>query len=340
MAAVEDIGIDLGTANVLVYMRGKGVMLNEPAVVAIDRESRNVLAIGTEAKRMMGRTPSNILTMRPLRDGMVADFELTSTMLRYFVIKVIGKRMFSRPRAILTVPTGVNEMEKRSIINNMLEAGTRRTLMMDKPIAAAIGAGMNIAEAYGAMIVDIGGGMTDIAVISMGRVAVSDSVKLGGDQFDDAIVRYVRRKHNLLIGEQTAEELKCRLGSAVRRDEQLYMEITGRNLISGLPKIMRIGSSEIFEAIDEPLQAFIEAVHAVLERTPAELAADVFDNGIVLSGGGARLSGLSEAVNLALKVKCTVADTPQECAVTGCGLALENLGEMGKYLDTGRRRQA
>ena len=321
MASAADIGIDLGTSNVLIYARGKGIVLNEPAVVALERDTRSIRAIGTEAHRMIGRTPSSIAALRPLREGMVSDFELTSSMLHYFVTQVIGKRMFARPRAVLSLPSGVNEMEKRSISAIMFEAGARRTQLLDRPVAAAIGAGM-----------------TDIAVLSLGRVIVSDAAKLGGDHFDDAIIRYLRRKHNLLIGERTAEELKINIGSAMPRAEQMYLDVTGRNLISGLPKLMRITSDEIYEAIDDPLTALIEAIHAVLEHTPAELAADVFDNGIVLSGGGARLSGLADAISTALKVDCRVADNPQECVATGCGLTLENLAEFGRYLNDGRRR--
>lgn len=338
MASAADIGIDLGTSNVLIYARGKGIVLNEPAVVALERDTRSIRAIGTEAHRMIGRTHSSIAALRPLREGMVSDFELTSSMLHYFVTQVIGKRMFARPRAVLSLPSGVNEMEKRSISAIMFEAGARRTQLLDRPVAAAIGAGINITDAYGSMIVDIGAGMTDIAVLSLGRVIVSDAAKLGGDHFDDAIIRYLRRKHNLLIGERTAEELKINIGSAMPRAEQMYLDVTGRNLISGLPKLMRITSDEIYEAIDDPLTALIEAIHAVLEHTPAELAADVFDNGIVLSGGGARLSGLADAISTALKVDCRVADNPQECVATGCGLTLENLAEFGRYLNDGRRR--
>ena len=335
--AAEDIGIDLGTSNVLIYERGKGITCNEPAVVALERESRSIRAIGEEAHKMIGRTPANIVAMRPLRDGMVADFELTSSMLHYIVVQTIGKHMFSRPRAVLSLPSGINEMEKRSITAIMFEAGVRRTQLLDRPVAAAIGAGLNINDAYGSMIVDIGAGMTDVAVLSLGRMAVSRAHKLGGDHFDEAIIRYLRRKHNLLIGERTAEELKINIGSAMPRSEQLYTEVTGRNLISGLPKLMRITSDEIHEAIDEPLTALIEAIHGALEETPAELAADVFDSGIVLSGGGAQLPGLSEAISTALNVSCRVADHPQTCVAVGCGQTLENMSEFGRYLNDGRK---
>ena len=338
MAAYSDIGIDLGTSNVLVYMKGKGIVLSEPAVVAIDRDSRQVLAIGEEARRMLGRTPSTILAIRPLREGVISDFELTSEMLRYFVTKVIGRRYFSRPMAVVSLPSGVNEVEKRSIISTMFDAGMRRTQLLDRPLAAAIGAGLDLGEAYGSMIVDVSGGVTDIAVLSMGQVVVSDLSKTGGDRFDDAIIRYLRRKHNLLIGERTAEELKITIGSAVPRTEQLYMEVTGRNLLTGLPKTIRVNSDEITEALDEPLQAFIESIHAVLERTPAELAADIFEAGILFTGGGSELMGLCEAVSTALKVTCAAADDPQNCVVMGCGRMLEDPRSLRHLLDNGRRR--
>lgn len=338
MATVLDIGIDLGTASVVIYGKGKGIVLDEPAVIAFDRDTRNVLAVGEEARRMMGRTPSNVVAMRPLGDGMIADFELTSAMLRYFVTKVIGKRLLGGPRVIISVPAGVNEVERHSIMASLFEAGARRTQLMERPIAAAIGAGLPIGEAYGEMICDIGGGVTDIAVMSLGRVIVRDTVKTGGDLFDDAIIRYIRRKHNLLIGELTAEDLKINIGSAIPRNEQFYMEVTGRNLISGLPKVMRITSDEITEALDEPLQSLLESIHAVLEHTPAELVADIFESGIMLSGGGALLSGLCEAVSLALKVDCRLADDAQECVARGCGLTLENWSEYGQFLGDRRKR--
>ncbi len=338
MATVLDIGVDLGTASVVIYGKGKGVVLNEPAVIAFDRETRNVLAVGEEARRMMGRTPGNIVAMRPLGDGMIADFELASAMLRYFVTKVVGKRILGGPRVLISMPAGVNEVERHSIMTSLFEAGARRTQLMERPIAAAIGAGLPIGEAYGQMVCDIGGGVTDIAVMAQGRIIVRDSVKIGGDLFDDAIIRYIRRKHNLLIGELTAEDLKINVGSAVPRSEQFYMEVTGRNLISGLPKVMRITSDEITEALDEPIQSLLEAIHAVLEHTPAELVADIFESGIVLSGGGAQLAGLCEAVALALKVDCHLAEDAQECVARGCGLTLENLSEYGQFLGDRKKR--
>lgn len=337
MAQVNDIGIDLGTSNVLIYMKGKGIVLREPAVVAIERESKKILAVGSDAYRMIGRTPSNVLAVRPLRQGTVADFELTSTMLRYFVGNVIGRRMFSRPRAVISVPSGVNEVEKRSIISIMFDAGMRRTQLLDRPIAAALGVGIQFQEAYGTMIVDMGAGATDIAVLSMGEVVVSSCVPIGGDYFDDAIIRYLRKKHNLLIGERTAEEIKITAGSAIPSVNKAPMDVTGRNLISGMPKTMTIAPEDVYEALKEPVSELIEAIQAVIERTPPQLASDIFEDGIVFSGGAAALSGLSEAVYAALKIPCGVADDPQTSVVMGCGLALEDLAGMKHLLSDGRR---
>ena len=339
MASISDIGIDLGTSQILIYMKGKGIILREPTVVAIDRDTRNVLAYGDEARRMLGRTPSSILAIRPLRDGTITDFELVSFMLKSFVTKAIGKHLFARPHAVLALPTSVNEMEKRSLISTMFNAGMHRTQLLNRSLAAALGAGLPMDEAYGAMVVDISAGVTDIAVLSFGKLVVSDCAKIGGDRFDDAIIRHLRRKHNLLIGERTAEELKINIGSAIPRAEQLFMEVTGRNLITGLPKTMRITSDDITEAIDEPLQQLIESIHGVLEHTPAELAADIFEYGILLSGGGAELFGLCEAISDALKVPCAVAEDPQTNVVMGCGRALENMRDLGHFLDDGRRRR-
>lgn len=337
MAQVNDIGVDLGTSNVLIYMKGKGIVLREPAVVAIERESKKVLAVGSDAYRMIGRTPSNVMAVRPLRQGTVADFELTSTMLRYFVGNVVGRRMFSRPRAVISVPSGVNEVEKRSIISIMFDAGMRRTQLLDRPIAAALGVGVQFQEAYGSMIIDMGAGVTDIAVLSMGEVVVASCVPIGGDYFDDAIIRYLRKKHNLLIGERTAEEIKINIGCAVPQANEITMDITGRNLISGLPKTQSITTGEIFEALKDPVSELIEAIQAVIERTPPQLASDIFEDGIVFTGGASALTGLSEAVYTALKVPCGVADDPQTSVVMGCGRALEDLNGMKHLLGDGRR---
>ena len=343
MATVQEIGVDLGTASVVIYGKGKEVVLCEPAVIAFDRDSRNVLAVGQPARDMMGRTPSNIAAIRPLQNGMIADMDMACTMLRYFVQQAAGKRRIGGPKILISVPTGVNEMERHRITTSLFETGARRTQLIERPIAAALGAGLPIMEEpYGQMIVEVGGGTTDIAVISQGQIIASnrDSAnRIGGDAFDDAIVRYIRRKHNLLIGELTAEDLKISIGSALPRGEQFYMEITGRNLISGLPKVMRITSDEITEALDDPLHDLLEAIQAVLEKTPAELLADIFETGITLTGGGAQMSGLSDAVSMALKVDCQVADNPQECVARGCGLTLENWSEYSQFLSDRRRRR-
>lgn len=338
MASYNDIAIDLGTSQVFIYMKGKGIVLREPAVVAVDRGNHNILAIGEEAQKMIGRTPGSILAVRPLRDGSINDFELTSTMLRYFVSKVVGKRLFSRPKAIIAAPTGVNAMEKRSIVSAMFDAGMRRTQMVEKPVAAAIGAGLEIDQPYGIMIIDISAGISDIAVLSMGKIILGDISKVGGDQFDDALIRLLRKKHNLLIGERTAEELKITIGSVLPRNEQLSMDVTGRNLLTGLPKTMRVTSDELTEAFDEPLQALIESIHGILEHTPAELAADIFEYGIVLTGGGAALTGLPEAISSALQIPCVIADDPQTCVVLGAGQILEDPQTLREYLDIGRRK--
>ena len=333
MAQVNDIGVDLGTSNVLIYMKGKGIMLREPAVVAVERDSRKILAVGSDAYRMIGRTPGNVVAVRPLRQGTVADFELTSTMLRYFVSNVVGRRLFARPRAVVSVPSGVNDVEKHSIISIMFDAGMRRTQLLDRPIAAALGVGIQFEEAYGSMIVDMGAGVTDIAVLSMGEVVVSSCVPIGGDYFDDAIIRYLRKKHNLLIGERTAEEIKINIGCAVPQVSDISMDVTGRNLISGLPKTQSVTTGEIYEALKDAVGELIEAIQAVIEHTPPQLASDIFDDGIVFSGGAAALKGLTEAVSATLRIPCSLADDPQTSVVMGCGRALEDLSGMKHLLE-------
>jgi rod shape-determining protein MreB len=328
MFGYQDIGIDLGTATVLVYIKGKGIVLREPSVVAIDRNNGRILDVGDEARKMLGRTPGNIVAIRPLREGVISDYDVTERMLRYFLRKVVGKRMFFKPRVVVCVPSGVTEVEKRSVIDATIDAGARYTQLIEEPIAAAIGAGLDISRPYGSMVVDIGGGTTDIAVISLGSAVVSDSIKIAGDKFDDAIIRYMRRKHNLLIGERTAEELKINIGGAYPRKEVLYMEVTGRNLVSGLPKTTRVSSEEMIEALEEPVITIIETVHSVLERTPPELAADIYDRGIVMTGGGALLFGLDRLIQENIKVPCFVADDAISCVAIGTGKALENIDAM------------
>ena len=323
MSVARDIGIDLGTASILVYVKGKGVVLREPSVVAIDKNTGKLLKVGTEAQNMLGRTPGNIVAIRPLREGVISDYDMTERMLREFIRKVTSFRLF-KPRVVICVPSGVTEVEKRSVEEAAVEAGARYTRLIEEPIAAAIGAGLDISRPYGTMVVDIGGGTTDIAVISLGGSVISDSLKTAGDHFDEAIIRYMRKKHNLLIGERTAEDLKINIGSAYPRKEVLHMEVTGRNLISGLPKTVTVGSDEMVEALEENVHAILEAVHAMLELTPPELAADIYDQGIIMTGGGAMLYGLDIRIQQYTRVPCYLADDAISCVAIGTGRALED----------------
>lgn len=332
MLGREDIGIDLGTTTVLVYVKGRGVVLREPAMVAVDRNTRNIIAVGDDAKRAQGRTPSHVVTVRPLKEGSISDFNITERMLRYFIHKVCGRRMLFRPRAVVCVPSGVPEMEKRSVIDAMLDAGARRTQMLDSAVAGALGAGLEVSDTYGSMIIDIGGGITDISIVSLERAAVRRSIKLAGDHFDDAIIRYLRRKHNLMIGERTAEELKLTIGAAVRRTEKLYMDVTGRNLVTGLPKTIRVHSDELHEAMEELVQALVEEVHSVLEMAPPELAADIVDHGITMIGSGSQLFGLAEALTRSLNVTCRLGEDPQACVANGIGRVMESDDEFSRAL--------
>jgi len=321
----QDIGIDLGTASVLVYIKGKGIVLNEPSVVAIDRNNNKILAVGEEARLMLGRTPGHIVAVRPLRDGVISDYNVTEKMLRYFIDKAIGRKKIFKPRMVVCVPSGVTEVEKRAVIDAANQAGARTTKLIEEPIAAAIGAGLDISKASGNMIIDIGGGTSDIAVISLGGIVVSSSIKVAGDKFDEAIVRYMRKKHNVMVGERTAEELKIKVGTAYPRDEEVTIEVRGRNLISGLPKTMEVTSQEMLEALTEPVAAIADAVHSVLERTPPELAADVSDRGIVMTGGGSLLYGLDKLIAKRTGIPVYIAEDPVSCVAMGTGKALENI---------------
>ena len=332
MAQANDIAIDLGTSNVVIFMKGHGIVFREPSVVAVDRETQNIIAFGLEAYRMIGRTPANVNVIRPLAQGEMIDFDLTSAMLRFFVSSVIGKRLISRPRAVMAVPTGVKDMEKKALISSMFDAGVRRTQMLDKNIAAALGAQLNFLGSYGSLIVDMSAGCTDLAVLYNSSVSVISSVHVGGDHFDDAIIRYLRKKYNMLIGERTAEQIKITLGGAIRRDPQVVMDITGRNLISGLPKTMSIESDEIYEALLDQVNDLIEAVQVVVERTPPQLASDVFDSGVTLTGGASLLYGLSEAIGNALNIPCRVAPDARDCVVLGCARVLTDPAGMRHLL--------
>ncbi|KPU27389.1 rod-share determining protein MreBH [Caloranaerobacter sp. TR13] len=319
-----DIGIDLGTANVLVYIKGKGIVLKEPSVVAIDKNTNKVLAVGEEARRMLGRTPGNIVAIRPLRDGVISDFEITQKMLKHFINKAIGKMLF-KPRIIVCVPSGVTEVEKKAVIDASNQAGARKTYLIEEPIAAAIGAELDISKPTGNMVIDIGGGTTDIAVISLGGIVVSKSIKVAGDKFDEAIIKYIRKKHNMMIGERTAEDLKIRIGTAFPREKEVYMEVRGRNLVSGLPRTIRISSTEMLEALEEPVTAIADAVHSVLERTPPELSSDLSNKGIVMTGGGSLLYGLDKRISKRTGIPVKIAEDAVSCVAIGTGKALESI---------------
>ncbi|MGE4282598.1 MAG: rod shape-determining protein [Clostridia bacterium] len=319
-----DIGIDLGTASVLVYIKGKGIVLREPSVVAIDKNTNRLLAVGEEARRMLGRTPGNIVAIRPLRDGVISDYDITERMLKYFIKKVCGHRIF-KPRIIICVPSGVTEVEERAVIDAALQAGARKTFLIEEPIAAAIGAGIDISKACGSMIVDVGGGTTDIAVISLGGIVVSNSIKVAGDKFDEAIVRYMRKKHNIMVGERTAEEMKVAIGSVYQRDKEITMDVRGRNLISGLPKTITVTSTEMKEALEESVTTMVEAVHSVIEKTPPELVSDISDRGIVLTGGGCLIYGLDKLLSEKIGINVIIAADALSCVALGTGKALENI---------------
>lgn len=314
-----DIGIDLGTASILVYINGKGVVLKEPSVVAYDTNTNEIKAIGEEARLMIGRTPGNIKAVRPLRAGVISDYTITEKMIRYFIQKALGKRTFRRPRISVCVPSHITEVERKAVEDATINAGAREVFIIEEPVAAAIGAGIDIAKPCGNMIVDIGGGTTDIAVISLGGTVVSDSLKVAGDDFDEAIVRYMRRKHNLLIGERTAEEIKIKIGTCYKRDEELTLDVRGRNLVTGLPKTVTLASDETLEALQESATKIVDMVHAVLEKTPPELAADISDRGIVLTGGGALLNGMDRLIEERTSITTMIAEDPMNCVAIGTG---------------------
>ena len=319
----SDIGIDLGTASILVYVKGKGVVLKEPSVVAFDRDTNKIKAIGEEARLMLGRTPGNIVAVRPLRQGVISDYTVTEKMIKYFVQKALGKRTYRKPKISVCVPSGATEVEKRAVEDAAYAAGAREVFIIEEPIAAAIGAGIDISKPCGNMIVDIGGGTADVAVISLGGSVVSTSIKIAGDDFDEAIVRFMRKKHNLLIGERTAEDVKISIGTCYPLPEPETMDVRGRNLVTGLPKTIEISSEEMEEALREPTSNIVEAVHSVLEKTPPELAADVADRGIILTGGGALLRGLEELMEDRTGINTMTAEDPMTCVAVGTGKYVE-----------------
>lgn len=325
MGFATEVGIDLGTANVLVYIKGKGIVLNEPSVVAINKDTDEILAVGEDARQMLGRTPSNIIAVRPLRDGVISDYDITERMLKYFIKKTCGSGRFFKPRIMVCVPSGVTEVEKRAVREAATQAGGKDVYLMEEPVAAAIGAGIDISKPDGVMVIDIGGGTTDIAVISLGGIVASTSVKMAGDKFDEAIIKYMRKAHKLYIGERTAEELKLTIGTAFPRDEVITKECRGRDLVTGLPKSVDVTSEEMMDALEEPLQSISEAVHNVLERTPPELAADISNSGIIITGGGALLYGIDRRIEDRTGIKVLIAEDPKSCVAIGTGKALNEL---------------
>ncbi len=326
----KDIGIDLGTANVLIHVKGRGVVLDEPSVVTLESDTRRVLAVGEQARRMVGRTPGNITTIRPLRDGVIADFEITEMMLKYFIDRVGGRTWYSRPRILICAPTNITSVEQKSIREAAERSGAKEVFMEEEPKAAAIGAGMDIYQPSGNMVVDIGGGTTDVAVLSMGDVVTASSIKVAGDKFDEAILRYIKQKYKLLIGERTAEDIKVSIGSVLPGGMMAEMDIRGRDMVSGLPQTLTITSGEVKEALWDPVSSIVAAAKSVLERTPPELSADIIDRGVVLTGGGALLNGLDELLSEELHVPVWVAEDPMHCVVKGTGIMLDNLDKVVK----------
>ncbi|TCL36484.1 rod shape-determining protein MreB [Anaerospora hongkongensis] len=333
----RDMGIDLGTANTLVHVKGKGIVLREPSVVAIQRDTGEVLAVGEEAKQMIGRTPGNIIAIRPLKDGVIADFDVTQAMLKYFIRKAIDTKSFIRPRVVVGVPSGVTEVEKRAVIDATIQAGAREAYLIEEPMAAAIGAGLPVHEPTGNMVVDIGGGTTEVAVISLGGIVTSRSIRIGGDELDEAIIQYIKRTYNLMIGERTAEEVKISIGSAIPPVVDESLDIRGRDLVTGLPKTLTIRATEIQRALNEPVFGIIEAVKVTLEKTPPELASDIMDRGIVMTGGGSLLRGLDTLLNKETGMPVHIAEDALSCVAIGTGRALETLDLLKRVLMTPKK---
>jgi rod shape-determining protein MreB len=323
----QDIGIDLGTATVIAYVKGKGIVLREPSVVAVDSNTGEVLAVGKEARRMLGRTPGNIVATRPLREGVISNYTVTEKMLKYFINKVCGRFVFA-PRIMICIPSRVTEVEKKAVIDAATQAGARKVYLIEEPIAAAIGAGIDISKPCGNMVVDIGGGTTDIAVISLGGSVTSTSLKVAGDKFDEYIIKYIKKKHNIIIGERTAEDLKVNIGCVYPKMQDVEMDIRGRDLIDGLPKTITISSSEMLEAMIEPALMIVDAVHSVLEKTPPELAADISDRGIYMTGGGALVDGLDKLLQEKTGINVMIARDTVSCVALGTGKALDNLDSL------------
>ena len=334
----QDIGIDLGTASVLVYLKGKGIVLKEPSVVAVDKNTDKVLQVGSEAQRMLGRTPGNIVAIRPLKDGVISDYDTTERMIKYFLGKVVKKGIF-KPRVIICVPSGVTDVEERAVIDAGVQAGASRVHLIEEPIAAAIGVGIDISQPVGSMVVDMGGGTSDVAVISLGGIVVSESIKVAGDKFDEAIVKYIRKKYNIVIGERTAEDMKIKIGCVYKRDDNPAMEVKGRSLVSGLPKTITVSSDEMLNALSETASMVVDTVKSVIENTPPELVGDISNRGIVLTGGGALIYGMDKLIEFETGIQTYVADDAEYCVALGTGQALDNIKLLQNYSGSKRRRQ-
>ena len=334
----RDMAVDLGTANTLVYVRGRGVLLNEPSVVALNAQTREILAVGTEAKKMIGRTPDNIIAIRPLKDGVIADFETTEQMLRYFIQRVHRRRYFAKPRLVVCVPSGITAVEQRAVKEAGYQAGARRVYIIEEPMAAAIGSGLPVHEATGNMVVDIGGGTTEVAVISLGGIVTSQSIRVAGDDMDQSIITWMKKEYSLMLGERTSEEIKVTLGSAFPLPDEPEAEIRGRDLVSGLPKTVLVSSAEVRQALDEPLNSILDAVRTTLDKTPPELAGDLMDRGIVLTGGGALLRGLDERLRYETGMPIHVADDPLDSVALGAGKCVEEFEALQQVLVSESRR--
>lgn len=336
----QDIGIDLGTASVLVYVKGRGIVSKEPSVVAVDKTTNKLLAVGEEAQRMLGRTPGNVVAIRPLREGVISDYSITERMIKHFLQQVTCRSWLSslfKPRVIICVPSGVTEVEERAVVDAGMQAGASKVYLIEEPLAAAIGVGIDISQPVGSMVVDIGGGTSDIAVISLGGIVLSESIKVAGDKFDEAIVKYIRKKYNMLIGERTAEELKIKIGCVYKRDKLLAMDIRGRSLVSGLPKTIQVSSDEVYEALAETASSIVDAVKTVLEDTPPELIGDISAQGIILTGGGSLVYGMDKLIQGETGINTMIAEDAESCVALGTGKALDNISILQAYNASARR---
>lgn len=334
----KEIGIDLGTANTLVYLKGKGVILREPSVVAVNNHNGQVLAVGLDAKQMIGRTPGNITAIRPLKDGVIADFETTQSMLKYFIRKAVGNSPLAKPRVVICVPSGVTEVEKRAVMDSAMTAGAKEAFLIEEPMASAIGGGLPVEEPSGSLVVDIGGGTSEVAVISLGGIVVSRSLRMAGDDFDDSIVHYIKKEYNLMIGERTAETIKLKIGSAYPLAEEITHNVSGRDLVTGLPKELAISSMEIRDALREPINSVIDSIKFTLEKTPPELASDIMERGIMLAGGGALLQGMDKLISKETGIPVFIAEQPLDCVVLGTGKVLEEIDTLSNVLLSSRRK--